>query len=58
MSRPLSNVEKNFVDSMVKNMDKKEKPKAYSATDVNISEVEQLTKNIQSRIQRGESVKK
>lgn len=53
MSRPLSNSEKNFVDSMVKNMDKKEKPKAYSATDVDINEVEQLTKNIQQKIQRG-----
>ena len=53
MSRLLSNSEKNFVSEMLQKMDKKEKPQAYSATDVDINEVEQLTKNIQQRIQRG-----
>ncbi len=57
MSRSLSNSEKNFVESMVNNMEKKQKPQAYSAKDVSISEVEQLTKSIQSKIQRGELIK-
>jgi hypothetical protein len=52
MKRQLSEIEKKFVQSMLDNAPKSAKIQPESKVD--LSEVEQITKNIQRKIQRGE----
>ena len=53
--RNLDQNEKKFIEQMIAKVEKKDtKPETFKRNDVDITEVENLTKSIQRRIQRGE----
>lgn len=54
MAGPKTEREKKFVESMLAKMDKKTSTQAYSATDVDVKEVEENLEKIRRKIQRGE----
>ena len=54
MARSLDAQEKKFIEQMIAKVEKKDsKPETFKRNDVDIAEVENLTKSIQRRIQQG-----